>query len=303
MALLWLADVLRDAGLTVVEHAGWKTHNRPGSWAPTFGVIHATAAPRTQADSVQISVVRNGREDLPGPIANGTVDRQGRWHILSAGRCNSTLAGTAGPFEGRGNANALSTEACNDNRTEPWPTVQYNAYVVGWAAWCHRIGWTPGRLVGHKEHTPGRKSDPTFNMPKFRADVARVIAGEDNDMALTEGQAYVQHVMNYRLEGLRANREIITIPAFGDQPAVTETNNLAAMLRLVAMKVDIDPAELAQIRAAAETGAATALTAGTDEIVAGVLAGLDPSNLTVESVRQAVRDVLLHGAATYTTQP
>ncbi len=182
MTLLWLADVLRAAGLEVVEHTGWKTHVRPGEWSPRYGVVHATAAPRTQADGVQVRVVRDGRSDLPGPIANATVDRTGRWHVLSAGRCNSTLVGTAGPYAGLGNTCALSTEACNDNVSEPWPEVQYRSYVRGWAAWCRRLGWSADRLVGHKEHTPGRKTDPSFNMVQFRADAAAVLAGEDDTM-------------------------------------------------------------------------------------------------------------------------
>lgn len=180
MSYTWLADVLRGAGVTVVEHTGWRTHDRPGDWSPRYGVVHATAAPRSQSDDVQVRVVRDGRSDLPGPIANAVIDRQGRWHVVSGGRCNSTLAGTAGPFEGLGNTYALSTEACNDNISEPWPAVQYQSYVRGWAAWCRRLGWTPAKLVGHKEHTPGRKTDPTFNMNTFRADVARVLSGEDD---------------------------------------------------------------------------------------------------------------------------
>lgn len=180
--LLWLPEVLRAAGLTVVEHADWRNHDRPGDWSPRFGVVHATAAPRSQSDDVQVRVVRDGRSDLPGPISNAVVDRLGRWHIVSSGRCNSTLTGTAGPFEGWGNTYALSTEACNDNVGEPWPEVQYRSYVWGWAAWCRRLGWAADRLVGHKEHTPGRKTDPSFDMSRFRRDVAALLAGEDEDM-------------------------------------------------------------------------------------------------------------------------
>ncbi|MEV7263964.1 N-acetylmuramoyl-L-alanine amidase [Micromonospora aurantiaca] len=182
MSLTWLADELRKAGLTVIEHRDWRTHDRPGSWSPRYGVVHATAAPRSQPDSVQIAVVRDGRSDLPGPIANAVIDRQGRWHVVSAGRCNSTLVGTAGPYKGLGNTYALSTEACNDNRGEPWPPAQYESYVRGWAVLCRRLGWSPSHLVGHKEHTPSRKTDPTFDMARFRRDVAEVLAGEDDDM-------------------------------------------------------------------------------------------------------------------------
>lgn len=195
MTLAWLADELRGAGLVVVEHAGWKTYDRPGDWSPRYGVVHATAAPRTQPDETQIRVVRDGRVDLPGPIANAAVDRAGRWHVLSAGRCNSTLVGTAGPYRGLGNTYALSVEGCNDNRAEPWPAVQYDAYVRGWAAWCRRLGWSPANLVGHKEHTPGHKTDPTFDMAAFRSRVAVAIAGKDLDMT-PEEHRWLQTVHN-----------------------------------------------------------------------------------------------------------
>lgn len=176
-AQTWLAEVLRVAGITVVEHAGWQSRAVGGAWAPFYGVVHATAAPRSQPDETQVRLVRDGHSTLAGPIANACIDRAGRWHVVAGGRCNSTLDGTAGPFKGKGNSQALSTEACNDNVSEPWPDVQYQAYVRGWAAWCRRLGWTSSKLVGHKEHCPGRKSDPTFNMATFRADVAQLLAG------------------------------------------------------------------------------------------------------------------------------
>jgi hypothetical protein len=178
--ILWLADALRDAGLTVVEHSGWKDHAVSGSWTPTYGIAHATAAPKSQPDDTQVRIVRDGRSDLRGPIANACVDRRGRWHVLSAGRCNTTIVGTAGPYKGLGNTNALGVEACNDNRSEPWPAVQYESYYRGWAVICKRLGWQPSRVRGHKEHTPGHKTDPTFNMDQFRRDIAAAMDGDDD---------------------------------------------------------------------------------------------------------------------------
>ena len=191
--ITWLADVLRADGLVVVEHPSWRTYQRPRDWDwdPRFGVVHATAAPSRQTDDTQISIVRNGRPDLPGPIANACVDRGGRWHVLSAGYCNTTLAGTAGPYRGLGNSRALGVEACNDNISEQWSTVQYESYARGWAAICRRLRWTPANLVGHREHTPGHKTDPTFDMRAFRTRVAYHLARpgthrqstmEDDDM-------------------------------------------------------------------------------------------------------------------------
>ncbi|MFC6017209.1 N-acetylmuramoyl-L-alanine amidase [Plantactinospora solaniradicis] len=256
MALTWLADELRKAGLTVVEHSNWKTHDRPGSWSPTFGVIHATAAPKSQADSVQISVVRNGRSDLPGPIANATIDRAGVWHVLSAGRCNSTLAGTAGPYKGKGNTYALSTEACNDNRSEPWPDVQYRSYVRGWAAWCRRLGWPASRLVGHKEHTPGRKTDPSFNMATFRRDVAAVLAGgEDDEMSVEDVE-----------KGLHLALMQAANPPAG--VAGQRGRQTRDALRAILATESTNPAEL--------KAALDGQDADVASIVAGVLAGLSP---------------------------
>lgn len=70
-------------------------------------------------------------------------------------------------------------------------------------------------------------------------------------------------------------------------------NELVATSRLLAEKVDIDPAELEQIRAAAREGAASA----GDALVAAVLAKLPPGTLTRDDVEAAVRDAFAGGLA------
>lgn len=301
MTYLWLVDELRAAGLTVVEHPGWQTHDRPGDWSPRYGLVHATAAPRTQPDETQVRIVRDGRSDLPGPIANATVDRQGRWHVLSAGRCNSTLAGTAGPYEGLGNTYALSTEACNDNLTEPWPDVQYRSYVRGWAAWCRRLGWTADRIVGHKEHTPGRKTDPTFSMVQFRRDVARILAGEDDPLsALTDAEQRellatvrsIKHLVNvagYRVEALVSAR-----PTYDNQMGNKAADNrLAQQITVLGEAIALESSSPDEVRRLlAELPAPPAADDIADEVLAGlgarpaadvaaalVAAGQDPAQL------------------------
>lgn len=59
---------------------------------------------------------------------------------------------------------------------------------------------------------------------------------EDEDM--TEQQAYVQHVMNYRTEAIKSNRVTINIPAFGDNKASAETNQLAVILNNIMADLD-----------------------------------------------------------------
>lgn len=262
MTLPWLADVLRSAGLTVVEHPDWKTHDRSGDWTPRFGVVHATAAPISQADSTQIRVVRDGRSDLPGPIANAVIDRKGVWHVVGGGRCNSTLVGTAGPFEGLGNTYALSTEGCNNNSTESWPDVQYTAYVRGWAAWCKRLGWTAAKLVGHKEHTPGHKTDPTFNMDRFRQDVTRVLAGgslpQEDEMSET-AESEIHSVFTGFFFGGSSMGRTVDPDGAGTTKAsnslVAKLDFLMLVVEKLAVTAGIDASELTQLRTAAREGA------------------------------------------------
>ncbi len=185
MRATWLADVLRDAGLTVVEVRGWQSHGS-SVWAPYGGIVHATAdgAARNAVqevadDAAAIRVIRDGRPGLPGPIANIYHARDGRAHIIASGRCNTALPGTAGTLRGIGNTGLLGIEHESDNRGEKWTEVQYDSAIRMWAAICKKMGWTAARLSGHKEHDPGRKSDPMgIDMKRFRADVAKLIVSK-----------------------------------------------------------------------------------------------------------------------------
>lgn len=210
--LLWLPQVLRAAGLTVVEVPGWE---RLGSsdWNPTGGIVHATAdgaaanpVADARDDAAAIAVIRNGRPGLPGPIANAYQARDGRWHAIASGRCNTALVGTAGPLKGLGNSRLLGIEHENDNRGEPWPSVQYESAVRGWAAICRRLGWPASRLAGHKEHDPRRKSDPKgIDMGQFRARVAAILTGNNsNTPPNSEGVAQMFCKFGDRGENVRA---------------------------------------------------------------------------------------------------
>lgn len=295
--ITWLADVLRAAKVEVVEHDGWKTHERPGDWTPRFGIVHATAAPRTQSDATQVRIVRDGRSDLLGPIANACVDRQGRWHVLSAGRCNTTLAGTAGPYEGLGNTYALGVEACNDNGLadppEEWPDVQYQAYARGWAAICRRLGWEPDRLRGHKEHTPGRKTDPTFSMPNFRELVGYYLEDDmtkDEMLALlksADGKAALADAVWGDDVDLSENRysargAVLDIAGRSNYLANSFAPSLTAAVRTIAAKDAVDEQALAEQLAPA--------------VAAIVLAGLpqttDAAPASQDDITAAVKAVL-----------
>jgi hypothetical protein len=188
---LWLADVLRDAGLTVFEVPGWRTRGADG-WGPVRGITcHHTAGSRTSRDADEIRVLLEGSESAPPPIAQLYLSRSGAWHVVASGTCNHNRVGWGGPNEGYGNDALLGVEAQHSGGTEPWTAVQYQSYVRGVAALVRHDapGWavTTGRVAGHKEHQPGAKFDPTFNMSTFRANVSKeirewdVVSPEDID--------------------------------------------------------------------------------------------------------------------------
>ncbi|MET7395629.1 N-acetylmuramoyl-L-alanine amidase [Dactylosporangium sp. NPDC005572] len=185
MRLTWLADVLRAAGVDVVEVAGWKTRGSD-TYGPIRGVIYHGTADKANSgpadardDAGAIAVIRDGRPGLSGPIAAAYVNREGVWHIIAAGRCNTVKTGWAGPLKGVGNTNVLGVEAENDDRGEPWPPEQLASLRLGFAAILRQLGLPAAKLAGHKEHQPGEKVDPNgIDMDQFRREVAAALAGQ-----------------------------------------------------------------------------------------------------------------------------
>lgn len=194
MRVLWLPNVLRAAGLTVHEVAGWKTRGAD-SFGPVRGITcHHTAGSRTSSDAGEINTLVNGRPGLAGPIAQLYLSRTGDWHVVASGHCNHNLVGWAGPNEGYGNDNLLGIEAQHSGAGEPWTARQYDSYVRGVAALVRHEapGWdvTVGRVAGHKEHQPGAKTDPSFDMDTFRAQVrAEIDNWEGSEMLVGKGDS------------------------------------------------------------------------------------------------------------------
>jgi len=176
-SLGWLAPILRQAGLTVIEEPNWLKAGH-GDVTTTKGVIcHHTAGPRA-GNTPSLNVVVNGRPGLKGPLAQLFLARNGDFHCVAAG-----LAWHAGVglWQGirTGNSSFVGIEAENTGLSNdlPWPQVQYDAYVQGVAAILGKIKQPAIMCCGHKEYaTPrGRKTDPTFNMNEFRTYVTNLL--------------------------------------------------------------------------------------------------------------------------------
>ncbi len=181
-SLTWLPDVLLDAGLKVAEQPGWETRGR-GEVGAIRGVIcHHTAGAKT-GNMPSLGVVTNGRPDLPGPLAQLCLGRDGTFFVVAAGRCNHAGAGI---WQGltTGNTSFIGIEAENTGQltgpgADPWPAVQLDASRRGVAAIFERISAEPIMVCGHKEYARpvGRKNDPTFDMNDFRTQVAALMSG------------------------------------------------------------------------------------------------------------------------------
>jgi hypothetical protein len=180
--LIWLPQVLLDAGLKVSLEKGWEERGVPGkTMGKVAGVIcHHTGTP-SDKNMPTLELLKKGRSDLPGPLSQLGLGRDGTFYVVAAGFCNH-----AGPGEWRGvktgNRSFIGIEAENrgTNSDFPWPKVQMDAYVRGVAAILKHIGAGPEFCAGHREWAlpAGRKADPIFNMIEFRAAVAKVMNGE-----------------------------------------------------------------------------------------------------------------------------
>lgn len=171
MLLTDLADAARKSGLKVVEVDGWRTRGHGQMTAIETIVPHHTATSKAAAgDYPSLRIVRDGRPDLPGPLAQLGLGRSGTVYVIAAG-----VAYHAGAtFERRqDNWHAIGIEAEHDG-ISPWPAAQVDAYARLCAALVEHYDLSVDRVQGHKEIASplGRKIDPNFGMDDFRRRVA-----------------------------------------------------------------------------------------------------------------------------------
>lgn len=179
-----MPQILRDAGLKVVEVPGWRTRGRPastGNLDPVGVLCHHTATSKATSTGNLTNLLVNGRADLPGPLCHFQLDRDGTVHIVASGRANH--AGRARPSGtvagGDGNALYWGVEAANSGLGEPWPDKQMDAYVTLCATLCTKVTHNSAQTVrGHRETSVTGKIDPTFNMDAFRVRVAAAMRPE-----------------------------------------------------------------------------------------------------------------------------
>jgi hypothetical protein len=190
MMLTDLADVLRAAGLEVIEEPGWKTRGH-GQMIDVLGVTcHHTGGLK------DLSTIVNGRDlglptELKGPLAHLFLARDGVYHVVAAGLCWHAGESRSATMT---NSHRIGIEA--EAKGVPgtigdWPKVQMDAYARGCAALAKRYRFGVVQVLGHKETCAplGRKTDPDFDMTAFRHAVAGVDLSpppKEPDVALTD---------------------------------------------------------------------------------------------------------------------
>jgi peptidoglycan hydrolase-like protein with peptidoglycan-binding domain len=178
-SLTWMPAVLKGAGLKVAVVEGWETRGS-GDVGVVRGVLcHHTAGPR-QGNMPSLNTLVHGRPDLPGPLAQLGLGRDGTFYVIAAGRCNHAGHGRWNDVTA-GNTHFIGIEAENTGSTDdfPWPAVQLDGYQRGIAALFRHLQLDAGCCAGHREYAlpAGRKPDPSLDMVAFRSSVAGWLTG------------------------------------------------------------------------------------------------------------------------------
>ncbi|MCA1624155.1 MAG: N-acetylmuramoyl-L-alanine amidase [Acidobacteria bacterium] len=155
----------------MAELANWRNHHHGPMANHVHGVIcHHTAGPDpypgAKNDFPSISVIRNGRAGLAGPLAQYGLGWNGTVYIVSAGL--SYHAGS-GSWKGvSGNQYFIGIEA-EDKGDGDWTDEQLDCYPRLVASICQHLKAGPEWVCGHKEYAPRRKIDPAgINMDQMR---------------------------------------------------------------------------------------------------------------------------------------
>lgn len=176
-----------------------------GDFVPAGVIVHHTAGPKNR-DQVPWERMAKGHSRLRGPLCNFATSRNGTIQHITNGRAHHAGPGDDDVLEGvqvdmwdlsvkpdidgiTGNSYFYGIEvdwAKGDSTNIP--ALQHAATLRLAAMYCYAWKWSPlRRVLGHKEWTH-RKTDPAFDMGKFRAETVYMYgalaedAGADSDV-------------------------------------------------------------------------------------------------------------------------
>ena len=183
-------QILADHGTEVTQIAGWKGRE---AREDIECVPEAIAVHHTGDVSTPIAIIRDGRRDLPGPLAHFLVGQSGRTYLIASGYTNNVGNGGYDNFQlaKAGKLTAQVRPPASDgtwsaNRrvwgieadgTGDWPPIVRQHVIEVCAALHIAEGWTNGaRVMGHDEFTRRKPGDPGDDMGGVRAAVLAKIA-------------------------------------------------------------------------------------------------------------------------------
>src|SRR5215212_6644790 len=91
-SLLWLPEVLMNAGCKVALVPGWQDRGTR-EMGDILGVMCHHTAGSALGNMPSMHTLINGRRDLSGPLAHLGLGRDGTYYVIAAGRCNHAGTG------------------------------------------------------------------------------------------------------------------------------------------------------------------------------------------------------------------
>lgn len=163
-----MADVLRAAGVKVIEYAGWETRGRSGNSgyrdAAPFCVMWHHSATTGFNPLGDANYIDHGGDTAP--IANIYLARDGTAWVMAAGPTNTNGAGQSLAFskgtvpQDEMNYYSIGMEIANDGVGQWYPAFQIDAAFKISLSLAAAYGMEPTDVSTHSEYAPTRKIDP-----------------------------------------------------------------------------------------------------------------------------------------------
>ena len=255
-----MADVLRAAGLKVVEVPGWKTRGYASQdLKAALGVLwHHTATARSRyltSNAPTLDMLVNGRSDLPGPLCNLGFGRDGTVYVVATGVANHAGAGSLpGVPVNLGNHYLIGIEM-ESSGVAPWDWTPEQLY------WAPRLGAAleKGFLMGlpaekriqaaHYEYSSQGKIDPAGwpgGMDGLRASINAVLAGsapkppvKDEEMPLSDADVTKVAKAVHSLAWTRQGPGVSGPTNLGAVVAWSDSNRLATEAKIAGVDAQV----------------------------------------------------------------
>jgi len=179
VALIQRAISRADLQHGVSYVSGWESRGHT-TFNPRCVVCHHDASNTRSGNNGALNIIIHGRSDVPGPLSQFQIARNGLLWVVASGRANH--AGQGGYRGLTGNASGFGIEVANNGVGERWSPACLDTYYRLVAALLDEMKQPTIMAPGHLEWT-ARKIDPRFsspqmNMTQFRSIVSRIRGGD-----------------------------------------------------------------------------------------------------------------------------